>query len=334
MRWQDFSRSRFVAAIIKFFTTNVLLKIFALALTMLIFALAPREEPEVKEFQDVPVRVHVRGKNILVDDKSSFVRVVLKGRQIDPHLTGSDLKVELDTEDAILSPDEKSLTWTLSKEDVPVPWGVSCESVRPATLTLPVDTLGKREVKIEPVFAEKLPENLTLGRVIVNPAVVTVEGPSSRLRAIRSIPTLPIQLQGISHSFDCDQELDRRNYGGFHFTPFKVLVQVEVLPASFDREFTQLPVRVLTSPGKGKGGFSCRILSGALVDVTLTAGKEVSESLRKEDFFPYVDVSSFTRPGLYEMDVRCAFELSNIRVKKVHPRRIRVLLTGNAEEKK
>ena len=68
--------------------------------------------------------------------------------------------------------------------------------------------------------------------------------------------------------------------------------------------------------------------------MTLTAGKEVSESLRKEDFFPYVDVSSFTRPGLYEMDVRCAFELSNIRVKKVHPRRIRVLLTGNAEEKK
>lgn len=334
MKWKDFTRSRFVAALIKFFTTNVLLKAFALALTMLIFALAPREEPEVKEFQDVPVRVRVTGKNVLVDDKSSFVRVVLKGRKIDPHLTGSDLKVELDTKDAVLSPDEKSLTWSLSPEDVRVPWGVRCESIRPGTLTLPVDTLGKRVVKIEPVFADQLPGNLTLGRVTVTPPVVTVEGPSSRLRTIRSIPTLPIQLQGIRHSFDCDQELDRRNYGGCHFTPVKVLVLVEVLPAFFDRVFSRVPVRVLTAPDKEKTGFSCRILSGATVDVTLTAGKEISESLRKEDFFPYVDISSFTRPGVYEMDVRCAFELSNVRVKKVHPRRIRVLLTGPPEENK
>jgi hypothetical protein len=98
--------------------------------------------------------------------------------------------------------------------------------------------------------------------------------------------------------------------------------------------FSRVPVRVLKAPDGEKTGFSCRILSGSSVDVTLTAGKETSESLRKEDFFPYVDISSFTRPGIYEMDVRCAFELSNVRVKKVHPRRIRVLLTGPPEEKK
>ncbi|MBO5723903.1 MAG: hypothetical protein J6S58_03665, partial [Lentisphaeria bacterium] len=89
-----------MASLIKFFSTNILLKTFALALTLLIFALAPREEPVIKEIQDVPVRVRVTGQNIIVNDKSAFVRVVLQGQKIDPHLTGNDLRVELDTKDA------------------------------------------------------------------------------------------------------------------------------------------------------------------------------------------------------------------------------------------
>ena len=334
MKWADLKRGRIMASLIKFFSTNILLKTFALALTLLIFALAPREEPVIKEIQDVPVRVRVTGQNIIVNDKSAFVRVVLKGQKIDPHLTGNDLRVELDTKDAELSKDEKFFTWTLKKDDVRIPWGLRCESILPATLTLPVDKLGKRVVKIEPVFSGTLPKNLTLGKVTVIPAAVTVDGPFSRLQTIRSIPTLPIQLQGIGNSFDCDQELDRRKYGEFHFTPFKVLVQVEVLPASFDRVFTAVPIRVLTAPGGGKMNFSCRILSGGTVDVTLSAGKETSESLRKEDFFPFVDISGFTRPGRYEMDVRGAFELSDVRVKKVSPQRVSVLLTGIPDEKK
>lgn len=327
MRWSDIAQNRFAARIIKFFTTNTLLKIFALALTVLLFALAPKEKPEIKEFPNVPVRIHVSGKNMLVDDKGTFVRVVLRGTRIDPQLTPSDLKLELDTKDAVLSPDEKFFSWTLKKNDIGVPWGVSVESVRPGTLTLPVDTLGKRQVKVVPVFADELPAHLTLGRITVTPAEVMVEGPSSRLRAIRSIPTMPIQLRGINRSFDCDQELDKRSYKEFHFTPAKVVVQLEILPAIFERVFHKIPVRVLTAPDQAGRKFICRILSSSAVDVTLTGRKGVIESLRKEDFFPFVDISGFTRPGRYEMDIRCAFELSNVKVKNFYPKRVSVLLT-------
>lgn len=327
MKLDTFLQSRFVAPVIKFFRTNLLLKIFALALTALIFELAPRDKMEFKEFQDVPVRVLVSGKNMIVEDKDTFVRVTLKGQKIDPHLTGSDLKVELDTKEGQYSRDGKFISWTLTPSDITVPWGLSCESIRPGTLTLPVDTLGKRQVKIKPVFTDELPPNLTLGKVMVTPAFVMVEGPSSLLRSIESVSVVPIRLKGISRTFDCDQELDRGKYPGFHFSQSKVLVQVEVLPALVDRKFTDVPVRILTSPGNAKKKFLCKILSSPAVDVTLTAGKNISESLRKEDFFPFVDVSAFTRPGRYEMDVRCAFELSHVRVKKVSPRRISILLT-------
>ena len=51
-----------------------------------------------------------------------------------------------------------------------------------------------------------------------------------------------------------------------------------------------------------------------------------ASGLRKEDFFVFANITDFTKPGLYQIDLRCTLEKNGITKFEINPQRIGVKL--------
>lgn len=313
-----------------FFRENIGLKIAAFFLAMLVYWSIRAQIDSTTDIRNVVVNIKTSDNRILMDDKPCLVMVSLKGsKTMIGKVSEEDITINADTKDAVPTKDKKFYKLKLDLRWIQTPFGTRPIEVKPETVTLALDDIENRMVKVEPIFSDrsKMPPEYTLGKVTVTPAEVRVEAPASKLTALKQIQTTPISLSDITHSFDCDQELDQKNYPQFTFSPAKVLIQVEILPSSQTRTFNALPVRILSATATGKKRtFSCEIVSAPTVDVTVSGSKNIIETLRKEDFLPYVDISKFDKAGLYQIDVKCASERDGVKTKNIYPSSISVKL--------
>jgi YbbR domain-containing protein len=72
--------------------------------------------------------------------------------------------------------------------------GFQTQSVSPETITIKVEPLMKRVVSVRPVIADRLPREVEIERISVNPAFFEISGPRSRVERLDTIPTRPITL--------------------------------------------------------------------------------------------------------------------------------------------
>ena len=105
-----------------------------------------------------------------------------------------------------------------------------------------------------------------------------------------------------------------------------VLVQVEILRAMKTRKFETLPVRILIPPDPKRQALSCEIVSSPTVELQVTGEENIIDLLRKEDIFIFANISSFTKPGLYRIDLRCAIGKNGITEVKISPSEVSVKL--------
>ena len=340
MRLSDISFRNFPSGIRAFFMKH-LLKFAALILTAMIWSLVHFQDQIDKEIV-VPVKISTRSDEIPLGTPSpEKIAVKLRGsKSILENLSGNPLKIVLSTENAEKpSPSEDSgenglnLRWNVSKRDVQMPFllGVEVVSLEPDQVSMVVDTTESRELPVEAVLNEaSLPPGYKVGKITVNPQKIRITAPSTKLEKVKVIRTLPVPLEGITHSFDCDQKLD---FGGYadrdkpDVDRDKVFVQVEILRATEEtREFTAVPVRILIPPTPKEQIMSCEIVTAPTVDLKVSGEKNVVEILRKEDFFVFADITDFTKPGLYQIDLRCAIGKSGITRFEINPRQISVKL--------
>ncbi len=324
--------SRFLPS---FLRENLGLKIAAFLLALLVYLSIRAQIDSTTDVRNVTVNIKTPNNRILLDDKPCIVTVGLKGsKSLINKVTNSDITINADAKEVTPTQDKKFYKLKLDLRWIQTPFGTRAVEVKPETITLALDDIENRMVKVEPIFADraKMPPEYTIGKVTVTPAEVRVEAPASKLTALKQIQTTPISLSEITHSFDCDQELDQKSYPQFTFSPAKVLVQVEILPSVQTRTFNALPVRILSATATGKErAFSCEIVSAPTVDVTVSGAKNIIETLRKEDFLPYVDISKFDKPGLYEIDVKCASERDGVKTRNIYPSRISVKLEKTSD---
>ena len=293
------------------------------AMLFYIYAWSAQTKPVEKQ---IPVEIQVAEDEILLNDRP-VVTVGLQGNQTLIEKMASSVVAFVNPREAVRT-GVNSYQLELKPSDIKTPFGIQAVSVKPKTITFSMDKLVPREVDVEAAFSDKdkLPSDYTLGKVTVTPAKVRVFAPASQLDSLKHIRTVPISLSDINHSFDCDQELDRSTYPKFRFTQSKVLVQVDIRPASRTRTFNALPVRLLVAPAAKANMMSCEIVSSPTVDVTVSGAPNYMDYLRKDEMIPYVDISRFDKPGLYRIDVRCAFENSVIQNYRITPASISVKL--------
>lgn len=311
-----------------FFMKN-LLKFVALLLAVLIWV-AIRSQFQIRKSVDVDISVKIqKGEEIPLGTVTpEKVTVFLTGsRSMLENLSGKDLKILLDTEKAERK--DKTCIWNLRPSDVkgPVRFGIKAYRVEPEKVSLLVDKVEEKKLRVEAVLDESgLPRGYKVGKVTVDPEEITVTAPSTRLEKLKTVRTQPISLENITHSFDCDQPFDTGNYSGLVFNQKNVLVQVEILRALKTRTFNTLPIRILIPPASKNQTLSCEIVSAPTVDLEISGAENVIDMLRKEDIFIFASISDFTKPGLYWIDLRCAVDKNGITSYEIKPSKISVKL--------
>jgi hypothetical protein len=172
----------------------------------------------------------------------------------------------------------------------------------------------------------KLPQGYKVGRVTIEPKEVMVSAPSTKLDKLKTIRTLPIPLDDITHSFDCDQGFDSKKYSDIDFDRKNVLVQVEIIRAIKTRKFKTLPVRILVPPASKQQAMACEIVSSPTVDLDVSGAEAVINALRRDNIFVFANISEFQKPGLCSIDLHCAIDRNGITSFKITPARIDVKL--------
>ena len=179
---------------IRLLTKNLAWKLLSLSLAIALWFAVARE-PELATSVSVPLEF----KNIPDDlDISSGVpeRVHVEIRGPSGRLTRdyvSDLAAVLDLTD--VRPGER--TFTIQSRNLNLPVGVEFYRAVPSQITLRLDRLAAREVKVVPRYAKSAPEGYRLKSFRVNPASITIRGPEDHLKQIEQVMTDPIDLSGV-----------------------------------------------------------------------------------------------------------------------------------------
>ena len=303
-----------------------LLLIGALLLSLLIWR-SIRSQFETKVDISIPVTVKMSAGEVSLGTASpEKVSVTLEGSQtLLDNIVSRDFELELDTAQA--KKEDNIRIWTLKKSDFKVPHWVKIKSFSPAKVQILLDKVESRKLPVEAVMDEsKLPRGYKVGRVTIEPKEVTVIAPSTKLDKLKTIRTLPIPLDNITHSFDCDQAFDSNKYSDIDFDRKNVLVQVEIIRAIKTRTFKTLPVRILIPPASKQQAMVCEIVSSPTVDLDVSGAEAVINALRRDNIFVFADISEFQKPGLRSIDLHCAIDRNGITSFKLTPARIDVKL--------
>ena len=179
---------------IRLLTQNLGWKLMSLAIAILLW-IAVAREPELAADISVPIEY----KNIPEDqDISSGApeRVHIEIRGPSGRLTReylSDLAVVLDLSDVRTG----ERTMTIRGQNVTLPAGVEFYRAVPSQVTLRLDRLMARDVKVIPRYSKSPPEGYRIRDYQVDPAKVRIRGPEDHLSQIQQVMTDPIDLSAV-----------------------------------------------------------------------------------------------------------------------------------------
>lgn len=323
--WKKFFREKVAAFIMK----NLLF--FAAVILTLQIWLAIRLQLQVDRDIEIPVTIQMQDNEVPLGTPSpDKVTVSLSGGStLVSNLTGKELKLVLNTSLAKKKEEDNvtKCTWTVNTSDIEAPFGLRIKNVSPAMIKLSLDKFITKELPVEAILNEaNLPEGYKIGKVTIEPEKVTVRAPSSKLSKLKRVRTTPIPLDNINHSFDCDQGIDSEKYTDIDFDRKNVLVQVEILRRTRTRNFKTIPVRILIPPASRQQTMACEIVSNPTVDLEVSGAENVIDALRREDIFIFANISDFQKPGLYQIDLRCAIDKNGISSFKISPPKVNVKL--------
>lgn len=249
------------------------LKLLALVITMgLWYAVTATRAPATIRLRGVPLEFSLPERVEIGNDPVGEVDIMLEGSQGKlAEINARNIVARADvtplrTGDRVLRLSERNVTMDL-------PTGVRIVDITPRSLTLKLEPVVEREVEVEARFEGTLPAGFARRDVQISPAVVTVRGPESHVRAAERVYTETISLEGQRESLTFPQLSvdvpDRK------VTPLvnAVAVRVEIAEEEAERRFTNVPVRSF------KGGRAAPE-SAAL---TLRGPRSVVESLQPGD---------------------------------------------------
>jgi len=182
------------------------LKLISLALATALWAQVARTPTSeigvavLLEYQNFPLKTEVYG------DTTNRAEVRLRGP--------SSLLRTVAAEDVSLSVDVGGMAMgqekvvALTPDLVRAPFGVEVVRINPARVRLTVEpTLGKT-VRVFPVLTGTPKTGFEAATTTITPGTVDIEGPESHVRAVDSISTTPISLQGRDATFTENADLD------------------------------------------------------------------------------------------------------------------------------
>jgi YbbR domain-containing protein len=175
----------------RWITDNWFLKIFSVILaTMLWMAVARETSSEIGmevplEYRNIPPQLEVTG------DTTNTVQVRLRGSSnLIRDITPRDVATRIDLDEMMAG--EKIVP--LSPRNVEAPFGAEVIRVTPSSVRFNLERTIVKDVAVVPTISGQPADGYEVGKVLVNPSKVRIEGPESRVKTIESIPTGPINI--------------------------------------------------------------------------------------------------------------------------------------------
>lgn len=191
-------------------------------------------------------------------------------------------------------------TVTLTASDLAIPPAVEVLSIEPSVLELVLEPVERQELRVTVPRIGQLGKELVLEGIEVSPKSITVKGPRSELKQLKTIETEPVDLGTLDGSKELTLTL--RSIGGSVTPESKTVVaRVTIGEQPTVRSFAQVPVEVRVLGGSS-GGFM--VLPRA-VALTISGSPSVLAGVHEQDLAPFVRVTEFAeRPGDRREQVR------------------------------
>ena len=174
-------------------THNWFLKIFSLVLaTMLWITVASETSSEIGlevplEYRNIPAQFEITG------DTTNTVEVRLRGS---PNLIKEVTPKEVSTNIDLSSMKPGEIVFPLTSQNVQAPFGAEVVRVNPSRVRINLERTISKMVPVVPTIQGQPARGFEVGKVLLNPNRIRVEGPESRVNHLDSVSTRPILVDG------------------------------------------------------------------------------------------------------------------------------------------
>jgi len=279
----------------QFFIQHFVLKLLALVLaTITVYAIQSITN-QLDEFE-VPIVIEVDDGIAILKQNAKTAYITCRGSIDDlRRLNVKELKIIV----------ESKTTGVVGSERFPIGprnvsgWtrGVKITKVRPDIVSVDFDR------EIEKQLAVAKPETVgspLLGKaeITYEPKLVTIKGPKNKLIDQKILRTEPINIEGISASFDTKlQILTEGQSSVCHIEPSEVTAHVNIVTESISKEWENIKVLAMVDSKCGKS----ITFSPESVAVSLRGSPQTVNSISKNDISIFVDCISISKPGTHKI---------------------------------
>jgi hypothetical protein len=176
---------------------NLGLKLLSLCLAVFLWAVVLGEQ-QVEVTVNEPLAFDIPQNLFLANDPIDTVEVRLRGpKTLVTSLTAREVTMSQPPVTLV----EGENTIPIRDDMIRVPRGVQVVAVNPQRVRLVLEAATEREIEVSPRVEGSPPDGFVVQRVTSVPLRVRMVGPTSELRRITRVRTLPINLTGQTASF-------------------------------------------------------------------------------------------------------------------------------------
>src|SRR5437016_7586919 len=279
------------SSLLQLITRNWPIKGAALFLALMLYVAVQLQQPITTSF-DVTLNVLLpRGRALVHKPPKVRVQISGKGSQILKlrSLSGDITRRVPDT----LTTSTWSISLDPSEVELALPKGadVRVMEVRPSEVTIALDSVARKEVKIVSLVSVTPDSGQVLhGGLSMTPTTVRLVGPEKSLATIDSVTTVPMEITNVSGEFTRNVPIDTMPLGIVRLSPKQVTVTGDMGRIA-ERSFGGIPVET------GAGAITSFIVTPARVSVAVRGPEERVQALTRDSLRVVAHITGSSASG-------------------------------------
>jgi YbbR domain-containing protein len=207
------------------------------------------------------------------------------------------------------------VTYNFFSNSIRLPIGVKVVSINPASLLIKLENLRRREVAVKVETSGTPPDGYRLVKTEVEPPLVKIKGPESKVDSIAELPTTPVELGSLKAPTEREVALEIARFGVQLESPLPH-VKLDIEPVSANYRIKNVDIRVITS-------YKVKLDETSVTVLVRADAKDVKQ-LDRSHVYAVVDLSGKDK-GKYQAVVKVTLP-DGVSLVRVVPEKVNVTL--------